>query len=125
MTSYIANCSSGIYGWKRRVHVTNRLAHMPAAQAGVIKAYADGKETVFLVSYETIVAEISDNWLHVYGLFSNTTRRHIGAFLKEYAPNLSYSDAKDCVEKDWEVNIKTGEIRPAAQGMIQTVGTAV
>lgn len=125
MASYIANCSAGYYGWKRRVQVTKRLEHMPAAQAGVIKAYADNKEAVFLVSYETIVAEIEDNWLHVYGLFSNTTRRHIGAFLKEYAPRLSYYDAKACVQNDWEINILNGAVRPAAQGMIQTIGTAI
>ena len=85
MFSYVAKCQNGYYGYDRRVYVNRRLAKMPAAQAGVLIR----DNIVQLVSYETIVAEIDNDWLHVYGLFSATTRKHIGAFLHEYAPQLS------------------------------------
>ena len=121
MKSYIAHCSEGYYAWTRRVTVSAPLARMPYAQAGIIRR-ADG---VQLVSYETIAAEIIGGWLHVYGLFSNSTRRHIGAFLAEYAPRLSYGDARRAYENDLEINALTGETRPAAAGMIQTIGVRV
>lgn len=123
MTSYIANCREGYYGWERRVYVDKRLSDHESAQAGV-RFNADG--TIFLVSYETIVCEIMpDGWFHCYGTFSRTTIKHIGWFLREYAPSLSYFDAKRCYEKDLEINVRTGETRPAALGMIQTVGVRV
>lgn len=94
---------------------------MPYAQAGII----DRPDGTQLVSYETIVAEVVNSWLHVYGLFSATTRKHIGAYLHEVAPRLSYYDAKRCYEDDLEINVETGEVRPAALGMVQTVGIRV
>ena len=121
MKSYTAHCQSGYYSYDRRVTVTRRLDRMPSAQAGII----DRPNGTMLVSYETIVAEIIDNWLHVYGLFSATTRKHIGAYLHEIAPRLCYYDAKRCYEDGLEMNIETGEVRPAALGMVQTVGGRV
>jgi hypothetical protein len=47
--------------------------------------------------------------LRVYGLYSATTRRHIGAFVKEYA-NLTYQTAKRLYEDGYGYNIHTGEI---------------
>lgn len=123
MTSYIARCGSDWLYTDKRVYVDARLREMPSAQAGVKKA-KDG--TIFLISYETKVAELSaDGWFHCYGTFSATTRRHIGAFLKEYAPSLCYYDAKRCYEKDEEINALTGEVRKAGLGMVQTCGVAV
>ena len=119
MTTYKANCMEGYYQYERYVTVDKRLDNMPYAQAGIISR-PDGSQ---LVSYETIVAEIVDNWLHVYGTFSASTRRHIGAYLKEVAPSLCYHDAKRAYEKDIEINVLTGETRAAAAGMIQTIGT--
>ena len=118
MNHYVAKCQEGYYGWSRHVYVNRRLERMPYAQAGVL-IRPDG---IQLVSYETIAAEIIDGWLHVYGLFSASTRKHIGAFLHEYAPSLSYYDAKRCYESGEELNIDTGETRPAAAGMVQTIG---
>ena len=119
MTTYKANCSEGCYEYTRFVTVDKKLDRMPYAQAGILKVN-DGLQ---LVSYETVVCEIVGGWLHCYGTFSNSTRRHIGAFLKEVAPSLTYYDAKACYTDDVEMNVETGEIRPAALGMIRTVGT--
>ena len=91
---------------------------MPYAQAGII--YTDHGSQ--LVSYETIVCEVIAGWLHVYGTFSASTRKHIAAYLKEGQTGLTYHDAKMCYENDVEINVDTGELRPAATGMIQTIG---
>lgn len=120
MKSYIAHCSNEVFCWDRRVYVDERLAAMPAAQAGIIRR----GDSVFLISYETKVAEIVGGWLHVYGLFSRTTGKHLSAFLKQFAPAVGYYTAKQCALDDVEVNVKTGEIRPASAGMVQTVGVA-
>lgn len=118
MKTYKANCMTGYYQYSRYVTVSRRLDLMPYAQAGIIER-ADG---VQLVSYETIVAEIVDGWLHCYGTFSASTRRHIGAWLREVAPSLNYHDAKRCFADSVEMNVNTGEVRPAAAGMIRTIG---
>ena len=119
MKTYVAHCSSDYYQYDRYVTVDKRLDRMPSAQAGIILR-RDGSQ---LVSYETVVCEIIDGWLHVYGLFSSSTRRHIGAYLHEVAPALSYHDAKRCYNDDVELNVNTGEIRQAAQASAYTVGT--
>lgn len=83
------------------------LSAMPYAQATVRK-YEDG--TIVLQSYSTAVAYIEpDGRLYIRGLYSATTRRHIGAFVKEYA-NLDYQTAKRIYEDGYGYNIRTGEI---------------
>lgn len=92
----------------RIVYVDARLKSMPFAQCGVIFTI-DG--CVGLISYTTLVCTIDKNgWLECTGLYSATTRKHIGKFLREYAPNLSYPDAKYCYEHNVRMNIDTGEI---------------
>ena len=83
------------------------LSAMPYAQATVRK-YEDG--TIVLQSYSTADAYIEpDGRLYIRGLYSATTRRHIGAFVKEYA-NLDYQTAKRIYEDGYGYNIHTGEI---------------
>lgn len=83
-----------------------KLSRMPYAQAHV--EIHDG--TISLFSYVTMVADIDkDGWLTVYGLYSNTTRRHISAFMKEYT-GLDYYTAKQCYTDNHRINIHTGEI---------------
>ena len=81
------------------------LAAMPTAQA---KVYIDG-QNVRLVSYKTVVAELNDDVLVVYGLHSATTRRHISAFMKEYCKGLTYQTARTLYEQRMSMNIITGE----------------
>ena len=69
-------------------------------------------DTVQLVSYTTTVIEITpDGWLSVNGLYSRTTIKHIGWFMRER--NLSYQLAKWLYVKGVSYNVYTGEIRPA------------
>lgn len=83
-----------------------KLTRMPYAQAHVVI-----DNNIALVSYDTTVCVIDpDGWLTCTGTYSQTTRRHISNFIKEYAPNLSYYDAKFCYEHSFAMNIHTGEI---------------
>ena len=83
------------------------LSAMPYAQAQVIK-YENGY--IGLRSYQTLVAMIdSDGWLTIRGLYSATTRRHIGCFVKEYA-NIDYQIAKRLCNDGMMYNVHTGEV---------------
>lgn len=86
---------------------TIRLRKMPYAHACV--KLDDG--LAILVSYKTAVAEVRNGWLTVFGLYSMTTRKHIGAFVDQFA-HTDYQTAKQIYEQGMEYNIRTGETRP-------------
>jgi len=72
-----------------------------------INTYPDGSQA--LQSYETIVIEIdAEGWLHVNGLYSKTTIRHIGWFMRELG--FTYQLAKALYLDNKEMNIHTGEV---------------
>jgi hypothetical protein len=84
-----------------------KLTAMPYAQAHI---EITENNTVCLFSYVTLVASIDpDGWLTIYGLYSPTTKRHIGAFCREYA-NCEYHTAKQIYNDNYKFNIHTGEI---------------
>lgn len=84
-----------------------KLSVMPYAQAHV---YIDSFGDIHLISYTTIVAKLTHNGLLiVYGLYSATTRRHIGAFMREYL-NSSYQTAKALFESGMAMDTRTGEL---------------
>ena len=84
------------------------LSAMPYAQAKV-RIYDDG--TIVLQSYATDVITVTPGgWLVVSGLYSATTRKHIGAFMREYA-NATYQTAKLIYCDNYRYNIHTGEIK--------------
>lgn len=86
-----------------------KLAKMPYAQAKVIIM---DNGAIVLRSYYTDVALIqADGWLSINGLYSATTRKHIGAFMREYA-NSNYQLAKMLYENKMVYNIYTGEVAP-------------
>lgn len=85
---------------------TFKFDNHPAA-AYEIHQYDNGK--LELQSYRTIVLTVDhDGWLHVNGLYSATTRKHIGWFMRWLG--LDYQTAKACYEHDGYFNIYTGEI---------------
>jgi hypothetical protein len=87
-----------------------KLTTMPYAQAHV---EIDEQGNINLFSYVTLVASIdSDGWLTINGLYSQTTRRHIGCFMKEYA-NSDYATAKLLYNDNYKMNLHTGELIPA------------
>ena len=90
-----------------------KLTAMPYAQAKVAIVYNGS----YLVSYSTLVAQIQDGWLMVNGLYSATTRKHIGAYVKEYA-NTTYQVAKRCFVENLNYNIHTGEFMSRITGEV-------
>ena len=89
--------------------MTKKLSSMPYAQAKV-EMYS-GFFHNELISYKTTVAGIYGGWLQIHGLYSQTTRRHISAYVKEYA-NISYQLAKKLYNDKMKYNIYTGEVAP-------------
>ena len=81
------------------------LRKMPYAQAQV-RDYRDiGENLIVLQSYSTDVIIIRDGWLECTGLYSNTTRRHISAFMQEYGNGYSYFDVKRAYEGHYKLYI--------------------
>ena len=76
--------------------------------AAQINYYNDGSFS--LVSYATIVATVdNEGWLHINGLYSHTTIKHISWFMKMIG--LSYQTAKQLVCDNIDMNIHTGEVK--------------
>lgn len=120
MVSYIAHTSWGVFHKDVKVYVDKRLPGMEYAQAGIL--LEPGAE--LLVSYETIVAEKrADGWVHVYGLFSASTRKHLGTWGKRF--NLPYHVLKGLYEHDLEYNVNTGEFQKAEKLPAKLIGVAV
>ena len=90
---------------------SSKLSAMPYAQATGL-TFEDG--TVELMSYATVVAAIDpEGWLTIHGLYSMTTRKHISAFMREFA-NMDYATAKRIYTDGYQLNIHTGEVIPLA-----------
>ena len=84
-----------------------KLSAMPHAKAKVV-IMPNG--LTVLRSYETNVVYLRpDGWLSIQGLYSTTTRKHISAFVKEYA-NITYQLAKELYTRNMIYNIYTGEV---------------
>ena len=89
-----------------------KLSDHEYAQA-YVRLYDDG--TIELISYSTLVARISPaGWLEVTGLYSRTTIKHLGWFMKRYTSSTYYS-AKKCVSDDMLFNVFTGEFKPSKE----------
>ena len=88
-----------------------KLKNHPHVQC-TVRELIDG--SVVFTSYNTDVIYIDKNgWLFVSGLYSATTRKQIGYFLKEYVPFLNYYDIKSLYYNKCLLNIYTGEIKDA------------
>ena len=86
-----------------------KLKNHPYAQCSV-RELIDG--SVVFTSYNTDVIYIDkDGWLYVSGLYSATTRKQIGYFLKEYVPQLDYYDIKWLYYSGLMMNIHTAEVK--------------
>lgn len=83
-----------------------KLSKMPYANAHV---EIDENGNIYLFSYVTLVAQIENDLLTVFGLYSATTRKHISAFMREYTDS-DYSIAKHCYENNYSLNLSTGEV---------------
>ena len=85
---------------------TRKFKDHPHAKAWILEH--DSGEKV-LVSYTTPVITIdNEGWLHVNGLYSMTTIKHIGWFMRELG--FTYQLAKALYVDHKEMNIYTGEV---------------
>ncbi len=74
-----------------------------------VKVYEYDNGAMTLISYTTAVIGInSEGWLEVNGLYSRTTIKHIGWFMRELG--FTYQLAKDLYLNNMRFNIHTGEI---------------
>ena len=85
-------------GTKKRYEI-RKISNHPYANCRVV---LNGDDTI-LYSYQTAVVQIKKlfgkRYIMCTGTYSATTRKHIGYFLKEYAPDLCYYDMKNIVGK--------------------------
>lgn len=79
---------------------------MPYAQAHE-EYHDDG--TIILVSYKTPAVFVKDGWLFVTCLCSATTRRHVGAFMRDHGYG-NYLVARVLYDTKHKLNILTGEV---------------
>ena len=95
----------------KKIDTISPLAYCPYGKANAVK-YTDG--TIKLTSYETDVAFLTPSgWLTITGLYSTTTRKHIMAFLREYAETVAdFGTVKSLVTNRYKINIHTGEVLP-------------
>lgn len=88
--------------------IIKKLERMPYAQAHV---EIDENGAVYLFSYNTLVAGVdADGFAWCNGLYSMTTRKHIGAFAAEYATPLAFQDFKLMAKDGCKISNKTGEV---------------
>lgn len=74
-----------------------------------VKVYEYDNGAMALVSYTTAVIGINpEGWLEVSGLYSRTTIKHIGWFMRELG--FTYQLAKELYLNNMRFNIHTGEI---------------
>jgi hypothetical protein len=92
------------------MYTATNLKYHPYCQCKV-RTYTDG--AIVLISYATPVILIDpEGWLSCTGTYSQTTRKQIGYFLKEYVPTVNYHMVKQLHADGMEMNIHTGEVRP-------------
>lgn len=71
----------------------------------------EGEYKIVLQSYNTFVLYIDNNdILDCTGLYSRTTIKHIGYFLREFYPSISYYDVKNAYNKGKRLNLITKEL---------------
>lgn len=106
MSKNYYDCRDGYY-YVKNVYRDRPLKYRPCGQCGIL----ENDETIALQSYTTTVLVLNKmtGWLYCTGLYSNTTRRHIGLWLKEVCPNVSYYTIKKCYNDGMIYNVYTGE----------------
>lgn len=94
---------------------SKKLKSMPYANCHLVYTNTlNDNNNVCFVSYTTPVIVVSDGWLRVRGLYSATTRKQIGRFMRELY-GLSYQTAKTIFVNRYELNVNTCELREIQQ----------
>ena len=97
MYSKIIHPTHGYFTFEKKMTYEKRLAYCQYGSCGI---RTHGNE-ICLVSYETEVIRYNRETgkIEVTGIYSRTTIKHINAFLREYLPEISYQQIKDCYTK--------------------------
>ena len=81
----------------------------------IINGHDRYNNEISLVSYTTRVLTLTTingiRYVECTGLYSMTTRKHISWFLREYAPDLQYTDIRD-MKFHVAYCLETGELMP-------------
>lgn len=85
-----------------------KLKKHPSANCYIV----EGSDKEYLISYTTkvLIVDHEAKTMEVTGLYSMTTRRHIGWYLMERFPHISYYAVKKAYEEDKKINIVSGEL---------------
>ena len=76
------------------------LADIPQEHYNKCAIYEDNKGNSYLLSYDTIVAEIYNGDLIIYGYYSPTTNRHLNTYLRKYGyPTMGKKDVENYINK--------------------------
>lgn len=72
----------------------------------------EGNNREYLISYRTkvLIVDYEAKTMEVTGLYSMTTRKHIGWYLMERFPNITYHMVKKAHEEGKKIDILTGEL---------------
>lgn len=71
-------------------------------------AYRNDRGEWGLMSYNTKIIIVKGSRVLATGTYSRTTIKHIGWFLREYLPDLSYQDIKTLIMKNQAWNFDKG-----------------
>lgn len=86
-----------------------RTRKIKGHESAQVKVYEYDNGALVLMSYTTTVIGVNpEGWLEVSGLYSRTTIKHIGWFMRELG--FSYQLAKQLYMGNKRFNIHTGEI---------------
>lgn len=99
MVTKKVKCIYGYYEQIKSVTYNRSLKYKPYAQAGVVL----DDEGVTLVSYESPIIKLHGDTIEFFNTapnYSRTTISHVSAFLKEYAPTISYFQVKEAFNTD-------------------------
>lgn len=99
MVTKKVRCLYGYYEKVKSITYDKALKYKPYAQAGV---KFDGN-SVTLISYESPILTLHDDTIEFYNTepdYSRSTIGHVIAFLKEYAPTISYQQVKKAYHTD-------------------------
>lgn len=119
MVTKKVRCLYGYYEQIKSVTYSRSLKYKPYAQAGV----GLDDESITLVSYESPIIRLHCDTIEFYETapdYSRTTISHVIAFLREYAPKITYQQVKRAFYTDacGEWHIVDGDLVHALTGEV-------
>lgn len=109
MSKNYYNCNVGIGFLSENNYRDQPLEYLPYGSCGTVFIKKDKNPA--LKSYQTFVLQKDVNgYVQCTGIYSRTTIKHIAAWLKEFAPKISYHTMKQCYIKNLAIHAENGNI---------------